>query len=49
MIKKLVKFGSPEIKKRLWKLSVVPYNSVLVGAIILTFINARVWEIERGR
>ncbi|MGB9599001.1 MAG: hypothetical protein ACP5QK_10830 [Myxococcota bacterium] len=46
MIKRLVKINSPELKKRLWKLSVVPYNTVLVGAIILTFINARVWEIE---
>lgn len=46
MIKKLVKISSPELKKRLWKLSVVPYNTVLVGAIILTFINARVWDIE---
>ncbi|MCX7959816.1 MAG: hypothetical protein N3B13_12300 [Deltaproteobacteria bacterium] len=49
MIKKIIRFNSPELKKRLWKLSVVPYNSVLVGAIILTFINARVWEIEKGR
>ncbi|MCX7943289.1 MAG: hypothetical protein N2746_02115 [Deltaproteobacteria bacterium] len=49
MIKKLVKLSSPELKKRLWKLSVLPYNSVLVGAIIITFINARVWEIERDR
>lgn len=49
MIKRLIRLNSSELKKRLWKLSVVPYNSVLVGAIIITFINARVWEIEKSR
>jgi len=46
MIKRLIRLNSPELKKRLWKLSVAPYNGVLIGAIILTFLNARVWEIE---
>jgi|GEM_PF-1941409 len=46
MIKKLIRLNSPELKKRLWKLSVAPYNGVLIGAIILTFLNARVWEME---
>jgi|YelNatPaOPRAMG01_1025707.scaffolds.fasta_scaffold485417_2 hypothetical protein len=46
MIKKLINLNSPELKKRLWKVAVIPYNGVLIGAIILTFLNARVWEIE---
>jgi len=46
MIKRLIRLNSPELKKRLWKLSVAPYNGVLIGAIILTFLNARVWEME---
>ncbi len=49
MIKRLTGLSKPELKKRLWKLSVVPYNGVLVGAIILTFLNARVWEIEKTK
>lgn len=46
MIKRLIGFNSPEVKKRLWKLTVAPYNSIVIGAIVLTFLNARVWKIE---
>ncbi len=46
MIKKFIQINSPELKKRLWKLTVAPYNGIVIGAIILTFLNARVWEIE---
>lgn len=46
MIKRLIGLNSPELKKRLWMLTVAPYNGVLVGAIIFTFLNARVWKIE---